>query len=72
MTGSDTPAKVIFDIAKDAGVPTSLKELGMPEDGIEKAVEITLANPYYNPRPLEADAIREIIRNAWEGNAPSV
>ena len=69
-TNSERPAAMFFDLAKNGGAPTALKELGMPEDGIERAVEITFKNPYWNPRPFEADAIRKIIRAAWEGNRP--
>ncbi|MEM1395836.1 MAG: maleylacetate reductase [Pseudomonadota bacterium] len=71
-TGSETPAAAFFDVAKSSGAPTALKDIGMPEDGIERAVEITLKNPYWNPRPFEEDAIREIIHAAWEGLRPSV
>lgn len=49
------------------GINISLKGLGMPEKGIDEAVEIALANPYKNPRPLEKEGIRELIRRAWAG-----
>lgn len=68
---TETPATALFDIAKNGGAPTSLKELGMPEDGIERAVEIALKNPYYNPRPLEAGALMGLLENAYEGRRPS-
>lgn len=69
-TGSADPAGALYDLARAGGAPTALKDLGMPEDGIDKAVEITFKNPYWNPRPLERDAIRAIIRAAWQGNRP--
>ena len=69
-TQSDAPAAALFDLAERGGAPLALKDLGMPEDGIDRAVEITLQNPYWNPRPLEEDGIREIIRAAWEGRRP--
>lgn len=70
-TGSERPAQYLFNLAKDAGVPTALESLGMPESGIEKAVEITFDNPYYNPRPFERDEIARIIRQAWDGTEPA-
>ncbi|WOE75348.1 maleylacetate reductase [Alterisphingorhabdus coralli] len=69
-TGSENPAAALFDIAKNAGVPTSLRELGMPEDGIERAIQLTLENPYYNPRRLEAAPLETLLHNAWEGRRP--
>lgn len=69
-TGSDTPAAALFDIAKAGGVPTSLQEIGMPRDGIARAVEITLENPYFNPRSLEKEALTALLTSAWEGRKP--
>lgn len=68
---TETPAAALFDIAKNGGAPTSLKELGMPEDGLLQAVEIALKNPYYNPRPLEADTLKALLENAFSGHRPS-
>ncbi|WP_227270715.1 maleylacetate reductase [Roseobacter weihaiensis] len=70
-TGSDTPAAALFDVAQSGGAPTSLRDLGMPEDGIERAVQITLENPYFNPRPLEADALKATLSAAWAGDRPN-
>jgi hypothetical protein len=44
----------------------------MPEDGIEKAADQAMANPYFNPRPLERNAIRDLIARAWAGEAPVI
>lgn len=53
------------------GVGLSLRSLGMPEDGIDKAADTAVSNPYKNPRPLERDALRELIRHAWNGEQAS-
>ena len=49
--------------------PLSLRDLGMPEEGIDRAAAAACANPYWNPRPLELSAIRELISNAYHGAA---
>jgi len=49
------------------GVKRALKDLGMPEDGIDKAVDAAIKNPYWNPREIKKDGIREVIRRAWAG-----
>jgi maleylacetate reductase len=48
-------------------VKRGLKEVGMPEDGIDKAADLAVKNPYWNPRPIEREGIRELIRRAWGG-----
>jgi len=42
----------------------------MPQDGIERAADIAMKNPYWNPRPIERDAIRDLIARAWAGEPP--
>ncbi|SPO07783.1 related to alcohol dehydrogenase, class IV [Cephalotrichum gorgonifer] len=54
------------------GLSVSLESLGMPEDGISKAADIATSNPYQNPRPLERDGLRELIRRAWHGEQASL
>ena len=34
---------------------------------MDKAAEITVSNPYWNPRPVEKEPIRELLRRAWAG-----
>ncbi|KIM74772.1 hypothetical protein PILCRDRAFT_827833 [Piloderma croceum F 1598] len=48
-------------------VKRGLKELGMKEEDIDKAADLAVASPYWNPRKVERDSIRELIRRAWAG-----
>jgi alcohol dehydrogenase class IV len=68
--GGKDAALALFDLSGALGAPRSLKSLGMPEDGIEKAADIAVRNPYWNPRPIARDAIRDLIARAWAGEAP--
>lgn len=61
----------LFDLAKSLGAPLTLKELGMTEDGLDKAADIAAANPYANPIPIERDAIRQLLNNAFHGLRPN-
>lgn len=36
----------LFDLAKDNGAPTSLREIGIKEEDLDKAAEIATSNPY--------------------------
>jgi alcohol dehydrogenase class IV len=49
------------------GVKRGLKEFGMKEEDVEKAAEIAVSNPCWNPREVESEKIREVIRRAWAG-----
>lgn len=51
-------------------VARALYEIGTPEAGIDRAAELAVANPYWNPRPVEQAAMRELIRRAYAGEAP--
>jgi alcohol dehydrogenase class IV len=54
------------------GLPPGLCAIGMPQTGIERTVELALANPYWNPRPLEAAGLRALLERAYAGSAPVV
>src|SRR3954468_20992435 len=68
--GRPDPPRALFELAGRLEAKRSLRELGMPQVGIEQVVEQTMATPYPNPRPLDASAIRELIFRAWEGEPP--
>ena len=71
VTGSDDPAMALHRFAQSLGAPTSLRELGMPEDSIEHAADLALQSPYWNPRPIERGGIVELLARAWAGAAPN-
>ena len=48
-------------------VKRGLKEYGMKESDVDKAADIAVSNPYWNPREIEKGPIRELIRRAWAG-----
>jgi maleylacetate reductase len=69
MLGDD-PARGLHLLARDLGAPTSLRELGLPKDAIDRATELALEARYPNPRPLEKEAIRATLARAWAGDPP--
>lgn len=68
--GASGAASGVFDLAKRYGAPLSLKEIGMPGDGLDQAADLAVRNQYPNPRSLERDAIRELLQNAYDGKRP--
>jgi maleylacetate reductase len=68
--GAPDAADGLFDLSARLGAPRALAEIGMPEDGIARAAELATKNPYWNPRPIEADGIRALLTRAWSGARP--
>jgi alcohol dehydrogenase class IV len=60
----------LFDLARRLGLPQALAGIGMPEQGIARAAEMAVKNPYANPRPLDRAALEALIAAAWRGDAP--
>ena len=69
--GVDHAAQGLFDLASTLGAPISLRALGMAESDLDKATDIAVSAPYWNPRPIERDAIRALIGDAYHGRRPS-
>jgi maleylacetate reductase len=69
--GTDSPSLGLYQLSGQLGAKRSLRELGMPATGIEKAALQATQNPYWNPRKLELAPIRELIRRAWAGEPPA-
>lgn len=63
-------AQGLFDLAARLGVPLSLKALGVQAKDMDRVVDAALAAPYPNPRPLEREAIRALLENAYCGHRP--
>ncbi|EHP41128.1 iron-containing alcohol dehydrogenase [Cupriavidus basilensis OR16] len=42
----------------------------MKAEDLDRAADIALANPYWNPRPIERAPIRELLQAAFEGVRP--
>jgi maleylacetate reductase len=63
-------ASGLFDMAKAVGAPTALRDIGMPESGLDRAADLAVADPYWNPRQIERNTIRALLDDAWHGRRP--
>lgn len=66
----DDAAVALYEFAGMIGAPRSLRELGMPESGIEAAVAALLAHGGWNPRPLERTGVEKLMHSAYWGERP--
>lgn len=70
--GDVDPAGALFDLATAVGAPTSLAEIGMPEEGLDQAAERAAAETSFNPRTVEAPDVRALLADAWRGRRPTL
>ena len=66
----DVAAQGIFDLARRLGAPSSLKELGLREEDLDRAASLTIATSSWNPRPLTWDGVRTLLDDAFHGRRP--
>jgi maleylacetate reductase len=69
--GAEDAAAGLFALSQQFGAPTALRDIGMKEEDLARACDIALSNPYWNPRPLEAGALSDLLRRAWAGMLPA-
>lgn len=65
--GVEDPVAGLFDLARRLDAPLRLVDLGMPEDGIERAAELATSNAYWNPRALTHPGMVDLIGRAYAG-----
>lgn len=72
-TGLASAAAGLFDLALNSGAPVALRDIGMRGEDLERAADIAVSNPYWNPRPFgpkQRGEIRELLQRAFEGVRP--
>jgi maleylacetate reductase len=69
--GASDAATAVQHLAARHGAPTSLKSIGMPVDGLDRAADLAASTPYPNPRPLERAALRALLQRAFDGAPPA-
>lgn len=47
------------------GVKRALADYGLKEGDVDRAAELAVANPYWNPREIQKAPVRELIRRAF-------
>ena len=68
--GAEDAASGLYDLLQSVGRVKSLAELGMTEAGLDRAADLAVQNPYYNPRPVTREGVRDMLQAAFEGRRP--
>ena len=58
-------ATALATLARDAGAPASLAELGLPSGELGPLADAALAQPLTNPREVERPALLALLADAW-------
>ncbi len=69
--GADDAPAALYDLAKTLGAPVALKDLGVKQLDLDKAADLAVENPYWNPAPIERAGIRALLDDAWAGRRPA-
>ena len=68
--GRSDASRGLHELANALGAPTALRDLGVEAADLKRIADLALANPYWNPRPLDREAIVGLLRRAWAGEPP--
>jgi len=63
-------ARAMHALAGRLGAPTSLRAVGMPAEGLDRAADLAVQTPYSNPRALDRQALRALLQRAYDGAPP--
>ena len=64
-------AEGLYDLAVRLGAPTSLREIGLEPFSLDRAADLAMASPYWNPRTVDRAGVRQLLDDAYQGRRPS-
>ena len=70
--GVEDPPTELMSIAQIIDAPSSLRDIGMREQDIERAASLALERHYPNPAPLTLEGMRVLLEAAYVGDAEYV
>jgi maleylacetate reductase len=68
--GAEDAGRGLYELSGRLGIPRSLREIGMPADGIERAVALITEKPYWNPRIVDPVSLCGLLQRAFNGEPP--
>jgi maleylacetate reductase len=68
--GANDAPFALFDLARSVSAPTSLSALGMREEDLDRAAELSADPPPWNPRPVLVSDVRVLLEDAFHGRRP--
>jgi maleylacetate reductase len=69
MGAADAPVG-LYDLAIALGAKMALRDLGLAERDLDRAADLAVRSPYYNPRPITRAELRSLLSDAYHGRRP--
>ncbi len=69
--GASSAAQGLFELGIALGAKMALKDYGLRETDLDRAADLAIQNPYYNPRALTREGIRRLLDDAYHGRRPA-
>lgn len=70
--GGEDPAVALWQFAGNHGAPLALRDIGLAEDDLDRAADLAVQNPYWNPKDITRSGIRDLLARAWRGDVPVI
>jgi alcohol dehydrogenase class IV len=68
---SDSAPTGLYDLGHAVNAKMGLRDLGLAETDLDRAADLAVQNPYWNPRPIDRKALRDLLQRAWAGDPPA-
>jgi alcohol dehydrogenase class IV len=68
--GANDGPHALFELMLKVGQKKSLAQFGLSEADLDRAADLAVQNPYYNPRPVTREGIRDMLQAAYECRLP--
>jgi len=66
----DNASEGIFNLLNSLKIPNSLKDIGIKQSDLDKAVDISLEKPINNPESVDKRKLKKLLENAYIGASP--
>ncbi len=69
LAAEDAP-QGLFNLMRQVSPTTSLADLGLSLTDLDRAADLAMSDPYFNPRPVTRTGVRSILEAAYQGTIP--
>ncbi len=70
LLGADSLPRALFDLGQAVGIEMTLESQGITPAQLDEITDIVVADPYPNLRPVEREAVRALLQDAFDGKRP--
>ncbi len=60
----------LYELGHAVNAQMALRDLRLAESDLDRAADLAVQKPYWNPRPVERESIRDLLQRAWSGDPP--